>query len=250
MWENPACWRLSGGCTSKHQTAVGSNSLATATTNILDKLRTGYTCCLCLSRNTHTSSLYKRHPNHRRPYHVAAILSPPTNAPPKTTQQSATTTAAPLSFGGFGSSTASSLGGAGAATSGSGSASGGANAGVVAGTAAAAARPVLSFGSSSGTAGAFSSFTSFAAAPAGVGGWGSPPKDGSKDKDGGGGGGGAGGEKKDGDVRKMTGECRRRSLAKLALLLSLLSPAWGVMCCFCRCVGCVRCYSSTNDMAG
>ena len=67
--------------------------------------------------------------------------------------------------------------------------------------AAAAAGPVLSFGSSTGKAGAsFSSFTSFASAPTGGGGWGTPAK-----KAGGGGtaaGTDSGGKKDDGEVRR------------------------------------------------
>ncbi|CAM9894039.1 unnamed protein product [Ectocarpus sp. 4 AP-2014] len=104
---------------------------------------------------------------------------------------------APLSFGGFGSTTAPSPLGAGASAglglSGSGPKLNGST----------AAGPVLSFGSSTGKAGAsFSSFTSFASAPTAGGGWGIPAK-----KDGGGGSGagtadggscGGGGKKDDG----------------------------------------------------
>ncbi|CAM9296147.1 unnamed protein product [Ectocarpus sp. 6 AP-2014] len=97
--------------------------------------------------------------------------------------------AAPLSFGGFGSTTAPSPLGAGASVglglSGSGAKLNGST----------AAGPVLSFGSSTGKAGAsFSSFTSFASAPTAAGGWGIPAK-----KDGGGGAGGSGAGTADGD---------------------------------------------------
>ncbi|CAM9454258.1 unnamed protein product [Ectocarpus sp. 13 AM-2016] len=90
--------------------------------------------------------------------------------------------AAPLSFGGFGSTAAPSPLGAGASAglglSGSGAKLNGST----------AAGPVLSFGSSTGKAGAsFSSFTSFASAPTAGGGWGIPAK-----KDGGGSGSGTG----------------------------------------------------------
>ncbi|CAM9733109.1 unnamed protein product, partial [Scytosiphon promiscuus] len=110
--------------------------------------------------------------------------------------------AAPLTFSGFGSASGplSSLGGAGVGLSLPGAASTTLNGGTTTAPAASAPGPVLSFGSSTGTTGAFSSFTSFAAAPAVGGGWGSPPKDGvKKEGDGAGASGGAAdGEKKDG----------------------------------------------------